>query len=85
MVKIMTQINLLSKHVMGGRTRSVNAVGTNSGQFPNDAKFEILYNEEVQYLGNQVGISHNNYQRQGGNQSWNKDIDSGWKDWRGGN
>jgi len=29
--KIITQNDLLSKHVMGGGTRSVNAVGTNSG------------------------------------------------------
>ncbi|WMV37216.1 hypothetical protein MTR67_030601 [Solanum verrucosum] len=32
-----------------------------------------------------MGGSHINYQRQGGNQSWNKDRDGGWKDWRGGN
>ncbi|WMV30303.1 hypothetical protein MTR67_023688 [Solanum verrucosum] len=61
MAKMMTQINLLSENVMGGGTKSVNAVGTNSGQCPNDAKFEELYNEEVQYLGNQVGGSHTNY------------------------
>ncbi|WMV59011.1 hypothetical protein MTR67_052396 [Solanum verrucosum] len=55
MAKMMTQIDLLSKHVMGGGTKSVNAVGTNSGQCPDDAKFEVLYNEKVHYLGNQVG------------------------------
>ncbi|WMV54530.1 hypothetical protein MTR67_047915 [Solanum verrucosum] len=31
------------------------------------------------------GSSHTNYQQQGGNQDWNKDRDSGCKDWRGGN
>ncbi|WMV09119.1 hypothetical protein MTR67_002504, partial [Solanum verrucosum] len=53
-----------------------------------DTKFEALYNEEVQYLGNQVRggrDSHTNYQRKCGNQGWNKDRKSGWKDWRGGN
>ncbi|WMV55464.1 hypothetical protein MTR67_048849 [Solanum verrucosum] len=40
---------------MGGGTKLVNMVGTNSGHCPNDAKFEALYNKEVQYLGNQVG------------------------------
>ncbi|WMV38399.1 hypothetical protein MTR67_031784 [Solanum verrucosum] len=60
MAKMVTQFDLLSKHVMGGGTKSVNVVGTNIGQC--DVKFEALYNEEVQYLGNQVGGSHNNYQ-----------------------
>uniref|UniRef100_M1DF48 Integrase core domain containing protein n=1 Tax=Solanum tuberosum TaxID=4113 RepID=M1DF48_SOLTU len=85
MDKMMTQINFLSKHVMKGGTKSVNAVGTNSGQCPNDAKFEALYNEEVQYLGNQVGSSQHKYQQQDGNQGWNKERDGGWGDWKGGN
>ncbi|WMV19593.1 hypothetical protein MTR67_012978 [Solanum verrucosum] len=67
MAKMMTQINLLSKHFSGGGTNSINVVGTNSEKCHDDAKFEVLYNEEVQYLRNQVGGSHNNYQCQGGN------------------
>ncbi|WMV41287.1 hypothetical protein MTR67_034672 [Solanum verrucosum] len=63
MAKMMTQINFLSKHVMEGGTKSFNAIGTNSGQCTNDAKFEALYNEEVQYLGNQVGGSQHKYQQ----------------------
>ncbi|WMV53927.1 hypothetical protein MTR67_047312 [Solanum verrucosum] len=55
MAKMMTQLDLLSKHVMGGGLKSVNAVGTNSGHYSNDTKFETLYNEKVQYLGNQMG------------------------------
>jgi len=70
---------------VGCETKLVNAVGTNNGPCLNDAKFKALYNEKVQYLGNQVWGSHNNYQRQGGNQGWNKDRDSDWKDWLGGN
>jgi len=64
---------LLSKHVMGGGLKSVNVVATDSGQCPNDAKFEALYNEEVQYLGNQMMGSPPNYQRHGGSQGWNKE------------
>ncbi|WMV37637.1 hypothetical protein MTR67_031022 [Solanum verrucosum] len=55
MAKMMTQIIFLTKHVVGGLTKSVNAVGTNIGQCLDDTKFEALYIEEVQYLGNQVG------------------------------
>uniref|UniRef100_M1DXL0 Uncharacterized protein n=1 Tax=Solanum tuberosum TaxID=4113 RepID=M1DXL0_SOLTU len=47
----------------GGRTKSYNAVGTSNGKCLDDAEFEVLSNEEVQYFGNQVGNSHNNYQR----------------------
>ncbi|WMV25109.1 hypothetical protein MTR67_018494 [Solanum verrucosum] len=82
MAKMMTQIDLLSKYVIGGRTNLVKVVGTNTRQCPDDTKFEVLYNEEVQYLENQVGGSHNNYQRRGGNQEWKEYRDSGWKDWR---
>ncbi|WMV50552.1 hypothetical protein MTR67_043937 [Solanum verrucosum] len=56
MAKMMTQLDLLSRHVMGGGTKSVNPVGTTNGQCPDNAKFEALYNEKVQYLGNQVGF-----------------------------
>ncbi|WMV58955.1 hypothetical protein MTR67_052340 [Solanum verrucosum] len=42
MAKIITQINLLSKYVMGGGTKLENVVGTNSGLCPDDAKFEIV-------------------------------------------
>ncbi|WMV41621.1 hypothetical protein MTR67_035006 [Solanum verrucosum] len=55
MAKMMTQIDFLSKHLMGCGTKSVHMVRTNSGQFLDDAKFEDLYNEEFQYLGNKVG------------------------------
>lgn len=34
-----------------------------------DVKFKALYNEKVQYLGNPIGGSYLNYQKQGENQS----------------
>jgi len=48
MAKMMTQNDLLSKHVIRGGAKLVNAVGTNGGQCLYNAKFEALYNEEVQ-------------------------------------
>ncbi|WMV58512.1 hypothetical protein MTR67_051897 [Solanum verrucosum] len=56
MAKMITQLNLLSKHVIGGSLKSMNTVGTNNGQCLDDAKFEALYYKEVQYLGNQMGV-----------------------------
>lgn len=49
---MMTQLNSLSNNVMGDGLRSVNAVRTKSGWCPNSDRFEALYNEEVQNLGN---------------------------------
>ncbi|WMV58488.1 hypothetical protein MTR67_051873 [Solanum verrucosum] len=66
MAKMMTQLNLLFKHVIGGGLKSMNTVGSNNGKFLDDAKFEALYYKEVQYLGNQMGGSHPSNQRQGG-------------------
>ncbi|WMV08787.1 hypothetical protein MTR67_002172 [Solanum verrucosum] len=40
---------------MGGVLKSVDMVQNNIGQCSNDAKFEAFYNEEVQYLRNQIG------------------------------
>ena len=52
MAKMMTQIDLLTKHVMNGEFKSVNAVDTRVGKVSNDANFDAMYNEEVQYLMN---------------------------------
>uniref|UniRef100_M1DIL3 Integrase core domain containing protein n=1 Tax=Solanum tuberosum TaxID=4113 RepID=M1DIL3_SOLTU len=77
MAKIMTQLEILSKNVMGAGARNVNAVGVGCVN-PDEAKFEALYNENVNFLANQGGGYRSKYPRQGGNQCWNRD--DGWKD-----
>ncbi|WMV41896.1 hypothetical protein MTR67_035281 [Solanum verrucosum] len=61
MGKMMTQHHFSSNHVIGGGIKLVNAIVPNIAQYPNDVKFEVLHNEEDQYLGNQMGGSHPNY------------------------
>jgi len=79
MAKMITQMDLLTKHVMGGGYKAVNAISASSGMIPNDAHFDAMamYNEEVQFLLNQAWVSHPSYPRPGGNQGWNKDRDGG--------
>uniref|UniRef100_M1DBZ1 Integrase core domain containing protein n=1 Tax=Solanum tuberosum TaxID=4113 RepID=M1DBZ1_SOLTU len=62
---------------MGAGAGSVNVVGVGCVN-PDKAKFEVLYNEEVNFLANQGGGYLTNYPRQGGNQGWSRD--GGWKD-----
>lgn len=71
MVKRMIQLDLFSKHVIGGGLKLVNLVGTDSGYCLNDAKFEAIYKVEFQYVRIQIGIitEINNDMNQG----WNKD------------
>lgn len=47
MVKIMTQMDLLIKHVMGSGSKSVNVVETGDGKCPDDERFDVMNNEEV--------------------------------------
>uniref|UniRef100_M1DDD8 Uncharacterized protein n=1 Tax=Solanum tuberosum TaxID=4113 RepID=M1DDD8_SOLTU len=49
MAKMMNQLDLLSKNVIGSGTRALNIIGV-SGANPNDAHFEALYNEEDENL-----------------------------------
>ncbi|WMV25144.1 hypothetical protein MTR67_018529 [Solanum verrucosum] len=76
----MTQMDLLTKYVMGCGYKVVNVVGDSSGMSPDAAYFESMYNEEVQFLSNQVGGFHPSYPRPDGNQGWNKDHDGSWRD-----
>uniref|UniRef100_M1DVH2 Uncharacterized protein n=1 Tax=Solanum tuberosum TaxID=4113 RepID=M1DVH2_SOLTU len=66
MAKIMTQLDILSKNVMGVGTHGVNAVGVR-GANPEEMKFEAMYDEEVNFLANQGGGYRSNYPRQGVN------------------
>ncbi|WMV41908.1 hypothetical protein MTR67_035293 [Solanum verrucosum] len=75
MAKIMTQMDLLTKNVMGGGYKDMNTVGANSGVSPDDAQFEDMYNVEVQFLSNQTGGSRPSYPRSGGNHGGNRDRD----------
>ncbi|WMV37411.1 hypothetical protein MTR67_030796 [Solanum verrucosum] len=54
MAKIMTQMDLLTKYVMGSGSKVVNAISARSGMSPDDTQFEAMYNEGVQYLSNQA-------------------------------
>ncbi|WMV13626.1 hypothetical protein MTR67_007011 [Solanum verrucosum] len=56
---------------------SVNVVGVGAVN-PEEAQFEALKNEEVNFLANQGGGYRQIYPRPGGNSSWN--IDGGWRD-----
>uniref|UniRef100_M1DTB4 Uncharacterized protein n=1 Tax=Solanum tuberosum TaxID=4113 RepID=M1DTB4_SOLTU len=77
MAKIMAQLDILSKNVMGAGACGVNVVGVGCAN-PKEIKFEALYNEEVNFLANQCGGYRSNYPSQGGNQGWA--TDEGWKD-----
>ena len=66
MVKTMTQLEILSKYVMGVGAQSVNVVGVGCSNLE-EAKFKGLYNEEMNFVANQGGAHHSENPRQGGN------------------
>lgn len=65
--KMMTQLELLKKHVMGAPTKAVNDIASKAY----DDKEAKKLDEEIRYLANYPGSSHPAYQRQGKNQGWN--------------
>uniref|UniRef100_M1DJI1 Integrase core domain containing protein n=1 Tax=Solanum tuberosum TaxID=4113 RepID=M1DJI1_SOLTU len=64
---MMTQLDIFAKNVMGVGTKNINSVGV-GGVNRDEAQFEALYNEEMNFLANQKGGYHANYPRPGGNQ-----------------
>jgi len=72
---MMTKMDFLTKHLINGGFKSVNVVDTRVGKVSDDANIHAMYNEEVQYLANQLGGSRPNYPRPGGNPNWNNNED----------
>uniref|UniRef100_M1DRZ7 Integrase core domain containing protein n=1 Tax=Solanum tuberosum TaxID=4113 RepID=M1DRZ7_SOLTU len=68
---------------MGAGARGVNVVGIGCANL-DEAKFDVLYNEEVNFLANQGGGYRSYYRRQSGNQGWKerewRDCNTNWKD-----
>ncbi|XP_059281184.1 uncharacterized protein LOC132034854 [Lycium ferocissimum] len=88
MAKLVTQMDLLTKHVMGDGSKKVNTVESYEGGSLDEQCFQ-MYDEEASYIKNQREGSRPNYQgpSQGswwqgqGNQDWNKDqCHSNWRD-----
>lgn len=78
MAKVMTQLDLLTKHVVGALPKEVNVVAFESVKTYDNEETESL-REEIRFLSNQMGGSHPTYQRQGENQG-QKESDRDWKD-----
>lgn len=76
MEKIMTLLYILSKNLIGASAQSFNVLSVGHDTL-DEAKFEALYGEEVNFLPNQSGSYHSNYPMQGSNQGYNRD--EGWK------
>ncbi|WMV45848.1 hypothetical protein MTR67_039233 [Solanum verrucosum] len=77
--KMMTEMNLLMKHVMGSGSKAVNMVEVR-GVNLDEAHFEAMYNEELHFLENHKGGFRLSYPRPDGNQSWKNNRDEGWRD-----
>ncbi|WMV29359.1 hypothetical protein MTR67_022744 [Solanum verrucosum] len=51
----MTQMDILTKHVIGSGFKNVNAAGASGGKCIEDEKFEAMYKEAVQFLDKPSG------------------------------
>ncbi|KAF3650187.1 hypothetical protein FXO37_18588 [Capsicum annuum] len=74
MAKVMTQLDLLTKHMMGDPPKVVNVVASKSAKAYDDEETESL-DEEILFLSSQSGGSRPTYQRQVGNQDRDRDHD----------
>lgn len=66
MAKIITQLDLPTKHVMGAPLKVVNIIDSNSTRDYDDEEMENL-DEKILFFSNQLGDSHPTYYMQGGN------------------
>lgn len=74
---MMNKLEILAINFMGDGTRSVYSLGVGCVNL-DQAKFEVLCNEDVNFLSNYGGGYCANYLRSCGNQGWYKDED--WRD-----
>lgn len=54
MANILTQLDLLTKHVMGENQKNINAIGTSGDSIYDNVPYEGVYSEEVHYMGNPI-------------------------------
>lgn len=60
MAQLMTQIEVLTKHVMGTPTQKVNIVATNEQRYRLEDTFHT-FDEDTHYFHNQMGDFPQNY------------------------
>lgn len=66
MAKVITQLDLLIKHIMGSTPKAVNSIGSKKTKAYEYGE-EKMIDREIWFLSNQIGCSQATYQRQGKN------------------
>lgn len=61
MAKMITQVKLLPKHMMGTGVRSVNVIGSQEAKSLEEDNAYALFDDEVQYMANQMAGSCSRY------------------------